>query len=172
MSASTKIARRYAKAVMSLCDERGDGEVVRTALDALAAVLVQVPQALQFLSNPTMPFEERRGLLVQLLDATAVQNTARNLVLLLLDKGRIAEILRVRSEFATLLDLRTGRVEAEVSGLRAVPEIDGVAFELDPCAPMRGAPCPSTITVANAGADLAVENLADTEELLRWILAL
>ncbi len=48
-----------------------------------------------------------------------------------------------------------GRVEAEVSGLRAVPEIDGVAFELDPCAPSRGAPCPSTLTVANAGADLA-----------------
>lgn len=115
MSASTKVARRYAKAVMSLCDERGDGEVVRTALDTLAAVLTQVPQALQFLSNPTMPFDERRNLLVQLLDATAVQGTARNVVLLLLDKGRIAEILRVREEFSTLLDLKTGRVEAQVS---------------------------------------------------------
>jgi hypothetical protein len=48
-----------------------------------------------------------------------------------------------------------GRVEAEVSGLRAVPAIDGVAFELDPCAPRREAPCASTITVAGAGADLA-----------------
>jgi hypothetical protein len=48
-----------------------------------------------------------------------------------------------------------GRVEAEVSGLRGVPETDGVAFELDPCAPRREAPCPSTITVAGAGADLA-----------------
>ena len=115
MSASTKVARRYAKAVMSLCDERGDGEVVRTALDGLGAVLAQVPQALQFLANPTLAYDQRRTLLVQLLDATAVQGTARNLVLLLLDKGRIAEILGVRQEFSTLLDLRTGRVEAQVS---------------------------------------------------------
>lgn len=121
MSASTKVARRYAKAVMSLCDERGDGEVVRTALDGLAAVLTQVPQALQFLGNPTMPLDQRRSLLVQLLDATAVQGTARNVVLLLLDKGRIAEILRVREEFTALLDLRTGRVEAQVSSAVELP---------------------------------------------------
>jgi len=68
--------------------------------------------------------------------------------------GRCALVVPPRGLVITTAGL-VGRVEAEVSGLRAVPEIDGVAFELDPCAPMRGAPCPSTLTVANAGADLA-----------------
>jgi hypothetical protein len=36
---SIKVARRYAKALISLCDERGDGEQVRKDLDALAAAL-------------------------------------------------------------------------------------------------------------------------------------
>lgn len=49
-----------------------------------------------------------------------------------------------------------GRVEAEVSNLREAPEIDGVAFDLDPCAPMRTTPCPRTITVSNTGTDLAL----------------
>lgn len=115
MSASTKLARRYAKAVISLCDERGDGQAVRAALDGLVAVLGQVPEALQLLANPTVPLDQRKALLTQLLDATAVQGTARNLVQLLLDKGRIIEIAAVRQEFSALLDQQTGRVEAQVS---------------------------------------------------------
>lgn len=68
--------------------------------------------------------------------------------------GRCALVEPPRGLVITTSGL-VGRVEAEVSGLRGVPEIDGVAFELDPCAPTRGAPCPSTLTIANAGADLA-----------------
>lgn len=120
MSASTKLARRYAKAVMSLCDERGDGQTVRSALDGLVLVLGQVPEALQLLANPTVPLDQRKALLGQLLDAAAVQGTARNLVQLLLDKGRIQEIALVRQEFSTLLDQRTGRVEAQVSSPMAL----------------------------------------------------
>lgn len=48
-----------------------------------------------------------------------------------------------------------GNVEGDASGLRGVPAIDGVAFELDPCAPRDIVPCPVTIEVAGVGADVA-----------------
>jgi hypothetical protein len=48
-----------------------------------------------------------------------------------------------------------GNVEGDVSGLRGAPAVDGVAFELDPCAPRDILPCPVTITVAGIGADVA-----------------
>jgi hypothetical protein len=48
-----------------------------------------------------------------------------------------------------------GNVEGEASALRGAPEIDGVAFELDPCFRTGEEPCPVTVRVSNVGADLA-----------------
>lgn len=113
-TSSSKVARRYAKALVNLCDERGDGEAVRAALGRLEQVLDAAPESLAFLANPTMALESRKAVLKSLLDGAQIDGSARNLVSLLLDKGRIGELRHIAAAFAAMLDERTGRVQAEV----------------------------------------------------------
>jgi F-type H+-transporting ATPase subunit delta len=120
--ASFKVARRYAKALVSLCDERGDGVQARQDLDALVAVMAQNAVAAALLANPTVAIAQRKGLLGQMLDALKVQDTARNLASLLLDKGRIASLEAVSREFNALLDQRSGRTEAQVTSAVALDD--------------------------------------------------
>lgn len=117
---SAKVARRYAKALVSLCDERGDGEAVRSALVQLDAVLSQVPEALELLADPTRPLDQRKQLLAEVTARTQVQGTALDFVRLLLDKGRIGELPRIAQEFGEMLDARSGRVQAEVASATAL----------------------------------------------------
>lgn len=116
---TSKVARRYAKALIALTDERGDADAVRSQLTKLEQTLLHVPDALGFLANPTVAVEPRKTALEQILTLSGAGPTAANLTRLLLDKGRIAELPAIRSEFETLLDARSGRATATVTS--AVP---------------------------------------------------
>jgi len=113
-TSSSKVARRYAKAMVSLCDSRGDGEAVRAALGRLEQVLDGAPEALMFLANPTVALDARKAVLKSLLDGAKIEGSARNLVSLLLDNGRIGELRQIATAFADMLDDRSGRVQVEV----------------------------------------------------------
>lgn len=117
---SAKIARRYAKAMLSLTDERGDGAQVRRDLDQVAAVLVHTPDVAAFLADPTVPAEARQSVLGKLLDSCGVEGGARNLANLLLDKGRMAELPMIASQFASMIDARSNRAEAHVTSAVAL----------------------------------------------------
>lgn len=119
---SLKVARRYAKALISLCDERGDGEAVRAHLLAVCAALDAVPEAHALVANPTIPLDQRRAVLTAVMGACGVAGTAVNLLQLLLDKGRIQVLPAISAEFSALLDLRSGRTEAQVTSAVALSE--------------------------------------------------
>ncbi len=121
-TSSSKVARRYAKAMVGLCDQRGDGEAVRAALGRLELVLDGAPEALIFLANPTIALSARKAVLKALLDGAKVDGSAFNLVSLLLDKGRIAELRHISTAFAAMLDDRSGRVQAEVVSATALTD--------------------------------------------------
>lgn len=112
---SAKLARRYAKAMVVLCDQQGNGDVVRKDLQTLANVLDVTPEGAAFLANPTQALAARKTVLGSLLDQTGIQGSARNLAFLLLEKGRIGELAAISGEFATMLDARSGRVQADVA---------------------------------------------------------
>ncbi len=111
---SSKVARRYAKAMVQLCDERGDGDTVRQDLRRVLEVLAVNAEAAAFLANPVAAPDSRKAVLRTLVDTLKVVETTRNLLLLLLDRGRIAEIAGIAREFDLALNARTGRVQAEL----------------------------------------------------------
>lgn len=108
-SGSAKIARRYAKALGLLCDERRDAEAVRQALQGVVDVLVAAPDAMAFLNNPTLALEQRAALLRQVLAGLKVEGTAQNFALLMLENGRIGALPRALAEFVAMQDARSGR---------------------------------------------------------------
>jgi F-type H+-transporting ATPase subunit delta len=113
--ADRSIARRYARAFIELAEEAGAVEAGGADLDrALAAVRAHDDQLLQPLSNPVFTHEERSGVLQAVVPKLGVGALTRNLLFVLLDKGRfglLPEVVQVFHEFA---DEKAGRVRVLV----------------------------------------------------------
>ncbi len=119
-SGSAKIARRYARALALLCDERGDAVAVRASLTQIVATLDAVPEALAFLTNPTLPHEPRTALLASLIAALGITGTAEAFTKLVLDNGRIGSLGATLTEFAAIQDARSGRADATLTSAVAL----------------------------------------------------
>jgi F-type H+-transporting ATPase subunit delta len=97
--------RRYADAAFEIGLRDGTVEVWRRELDAAAATAADV-SLMGALANPAMPVEQR-------IDAAErvfadLSQPVRNLVLLLVRRGRIEQLPRVAAEFRRLDNARQG----------------------------------------------------------------
>ena len=101
--------RRYADAAFEIALRDGTVEVWRRELDAAAEVAAD-PTVLSALASPAVPVEQR-------LEATErgfakFSQPVRNLILLLVRRGRVEQLPRVAAEFARRDDERNGLIHA------------------------------------------------------------
>lgn len=108
------VARRYATALVDLCDEKGNHEAVRKGFEGLTAVLAEVPEAAALLGNRTIALARRRELLEIMLGKLGADAIVNNTAKLLLDRGRISDLPAIVARLGEMLDARTGRVTADV----------------------------------------------------------
>jgi F-type H+-transporting ATPase subunit delta len=122
--------RRYADAAFEIGLRDGTVDVWRRELDDAAATAVD-DSLMGALANPAMPLDQR-------LDAAQrvfanLSQPVRNLILLLVRRGRIEQLPRVAAEFARLDDQRNGLTHATATS--AVPladdEVRAVAARLE-----------------------------------------
>ncbi len=111
----SQIARRYAQAMLELCDEHKDHKAVRVDFDRLCATLGQEPSIGAFFADPSIAESKRAEVLASLLDKLKVKGNVANLARLMLEKGRFAAIEAVHERFQSMIDRRTGRVVATVT---------------------------------------------------------
>jgi F-type H+-transporting ATPase subunit delta len=110
MATRDSAPRRYAEAAFQIGQEDGSIDAWRRELDEAAATLAEGSDLLEILANPAIPLEERRTIVRKVF--VGLSEKARNLVLLLVQRGRIEQITRVASEFRRLDDARQGIVHA------------------------------------------------------------
>jgi len=106
-------ARRYAEAAFDLAKKQGNLDRWLADLRTAAGVLAN-PRLVQTLESPKWPRERKR----QLLDASitvAIDPLVRNLLYLLMERGRINLIQRLTDEFVQLYNREMGIVVADVT---------------------------------------------------------
>jgi F-type H+-transporting ATPase subunit delta len=113
-------ARRYAEAAFEIADRDGTLEQWLTELE-LAATALAEPDVARLLANPALPIAVRADAIQRALGGT-LSDKARNLVLLLLRRGRIDLLPSVAREFRALFEKRQGIVRATV--ISATPLAD------------------------------------------------
>ncbi len=106
-------ARRYAEAALSIAERDDSLETWVAALETATTRLV-VPDLMRVLADPALPFESRRTVAEQVM-ADVVTGGPRNLVLLLVRRGRIELLPEVASQLRRLYDQRQGIVGATVT---------------------------------------------------------
>jgi len=102
--------RRYAEAAFEIADRDDTIERWRRDLDEAAAELEADADLKTVLANPALPLDQRRIVAERVFDG--LSRPARNLVLVLVQRGRIEQLPRVAAEFRRLDDLRQGITNA------------------------------------------------------------
>jgi len=109
-------ARRYARAVFEIALEKKELDRWRADLKKVAA-LGEDAAFMTLIENPKVGFDKKEKLLAELLGD--INPLARNLVYLLVSRGRLAMIGDIADEYHRLLDSYRGIEHAEV--ITAVP---------------------------------------------------
>jgi F-type H+-transporting ATPase subunit delta len=119
---SQTVARRYASALADVLRDQGDEAVVQAELKAWELMISGNSSLLEALSNPTIPYEQKRNVLSELIKRTKVRPTTANFLRLLLKNQRLAELPQVNAKLAQVLDERSGVVSAQVISARPVSD--------------------------------------------------
>jgi len=108
-------ARRYAKAFLDVAQEANSVDMLlRDVLAFRDAALSGNGELFRALSNPVFKLEERKAVLGQVLTRIGAHPTTSNLLRLLLDKGRFAELPLIAETYEEMADVRANRVRVTV----------------------------------------------------------
>ena len=121
MSITSAVARRYAAALADVVAPRGEAREVQQELSAWVEMARQNPTLQEVFRNPTIPYDQKRGVVRALIERTRVRPTTANFLLVLLQNQRLADLAEVNAALSQELDRRAGVVAAEVTTARPVP---------------------------------------------------
>ena len=110
----SKVSKRYAKALLSLGMEEGRYQEYGKELRAFADFCESHGELYQAISNPAFTLEDRKEILKAVLARSAVSETIRNFLNLLLDKNRISAMGEISAFYEQLTDEVSNVVRAEV----------------------------------------------------------
>jgi F-type H+-transporting ATPase subunit delta len=110
--ASGSLARRYAKATLSL---QGDPTKIATELRTLAKAMADSAELVTVLTNPAIRRGDRRKVIDALLKLISAQPNTKNLVYLLLDGERLSSLPAISRELDAMLEARAGRISALIT---------------------------------------------------------
>ncbi|MCA1628812.1 MAG: ATP synthase F1 subunit delta [Acidobacteria bacterium] len=115
------MARRYAAALAGVVMAGGEAREVQAELSAWESMMQGNPDLLEVFRNPTIPYEQKRGVLAALIARVRVRPTTANFLQVLLRNQRLPDLYEINKRFALELDERSGVVVAQVTTARPVP---------------------------------------------------
>jgi F-type H+-transporting ATPase subunit delta len=115
---SQAVARRYAVALADVVLARGEAQEVREELAAWDELVRSNAQLLEVFRHPAITYEQKRGVLEELIRRARPRPTTANFLKVLLQNGRLGELSEVSTQFAQELDRRSGVVTAQVTTAR------------------------------------------------------
>ena len=117
-----KIARRYAVALGDVTGRLGEAEAIQTELLAWEALMQANRELEDAFKDPTIPYDQKRSVLTQIITRTQLRETTANFLQLLLRNRRIGALAEINKKFADVLNERAGVIAAQVTVARQVPE--------------------------------------------------
>ena len=127
MARTGTIARRYAEAAFELAERDGNVVTWLEQLRAIGASLEQDPALARRLEDPKVPLADRQAALSASLGSTAVPQV-KNLVGLVLRRGRLDALPDIAREFGRLHNRREGIVEATATSAMALDDAEIAAL--------------------------------------------
>lgn len=122
MTRGGAIARRYARALFAIGEERGGVRELLSEIDSLTDEIVECDELRRVLFAPIHPRNERRGVLFEVCTRLGVSQEVRAFSGLLLEENRIPLLSAIREELRGMVDRTEGRVVAEITSARPLEQ--------------------------------------------------
>jgi F-type H+-transporting ATPase subunit delta len=119
---SQTIARRYASALADVAISQGEHREVQNELSMWQTMIEQNPPLQEVFRNPTIPYDQKRNALKELIARTKVRPTTANFLQVLLQNQRLAELGEINKRLVQVLDDRAGVVGAHVTSARPMQD--------------------------------------------------
>lgn len=119
---SRTVARRYATALADVVAGETVGHAVQQELIGWELMISSSSQLQEVLANPTIPYDDKRQLLGELIGRTKVNQLTANFLQILLKNQRLTELEEINRRFAEVLDARSGVVAAHITTARLVSD--------------------------------------------------
>ena len=116
------LAKRYARAILELANEQKLVERIGKELTEVGTLWSESQELRTVFANPAMTLTQRRALLTDIAARTGLSPLAKNSLLYLNDRGRLAALPDVARAYTALAELRGGAVRAEVTSATPLPE--------------------------------------------------
>ena len=116
------VARRYARALLSLGLEEGKHEEFGEEISAVLQALDQNREAAFFLRNPGYSAQQRHSAVDAVAKALKLSPTLVSFLRLLVDRGRIGDLAQIARSYRGLLDTQVGRVRATVTSAQPLSD--------------------------------------------------
>ena len=131
----SKVAKRYAKALLSLGQEDGNFEKYGLDLKDFSLFCKDHKEVIDVIANQIFPLEDRRKILHILLEKSPYSNVVKNFLNLLLDKNRMGSIHQITDHYKSLTDEISNIARAEIVtprplGVEAQKSLEKVLGEL------------------------------------------
>jgi F-type H+-transporting ATPase subunit delta len=119
---SQSVSRRYAIALADVLSEGTEPESVKQELQIWERMIASSPDLREVIANPTIPYEQKKGVLNELIGRTDVRQTTANFLQVLLRNQRLLALPEINAKLADVLDERAGAVAAHVTTAAPIDE--------------------------------------------------
>jgi F-type H+-transporting ATPase subunit delta len=119
---ASSVARRYARALLSLGVEEGRFEQYGDELEAVLEALKASRELGFLLANPGYPAEHRQGAVAAVSKVLGLSPLTVNFLRLLVDRQRVGDLAAIARAYHAMVDQQSGRVRATVTSARPLSE--------------------------------------------------
>jgi F-type H+-transporting ATPase subunit delta len=112
------LAKVYAEALAGAAFEKGIAESVRKELAGFVAAFGESPDLRNFLANPAVAAEKKRGVIAALVKRLGASDTLRNLLFVVADNRRSNLLPEIQRAFEEEIYERLGMTQARVTSAR------------------------------------------------------
>ncbi len=116
----SKVAKRYAKALLDVGREDGNYDRYGKELRQFADLCVSNKEFLAILSSPVFSLDERMKILNEILDKADFSETVKNFLRVLLERKRINRVVEIAEYYSMLRDELLGIARAKIITARPI----------------------------------------------------
>ena len=109
-------------ALADVLSERGEAKKVKEELRTWQETVMSSSELRDVLANPTIPYEQKKRVLNELIKRTGVSQTTANFLQVLLRNQRLLALPQINAKLSEVLDDRGGAVAAQVTTAKPINE--------------------------------------------------
>lgn len=116
------MARRYATALADVLVGSGDEVIILEELIAWESMISSNSELKEAFANPTIPYDQKKKVLEELISRTRVRQVTANFLQILLKNQRLTALGEINNRLRQLLDERADVVAANIATAKPVNE--------------------------------------------------